>query len=327
MMRHYCTLFDRNYLSRGLALHRSLLRHAGDHVLHVLCLDEATHDALRALALPRTKLLPLGALVAADEGLAAAQRNRSAVEFYFTCKPVLMAHVLDADPAARRVEYLDSDLYYFTDPSEVEAGHDASPVALSPHRFGSVNAHLLRYGRFNAGWIGAAATAEGRRFLAWWRERCLESCTVVPDATRYGDQKYLDQVPGLFPSTAIVSHPGFNAGPWSVADHEVSQAGGGVRIDGQPLCVFHFHAMKRLPLGRYETSLPLFGARLTPVVRDAIYLPYIAELAACEAAVAALPTTLRERLAPAAPGARRRLLETLRALRGLARGSTIAAQS
>ena len=33
MMRHYCTLFDRNYFFKGLSLHRSLEEVGGDYVL------------------------------------------------------------------------------------------------------------------------------------------------------------------------------------------------------------------------------------------------------------------------------------------------------
>ena len=68
-MRHYCTLFDRNYAARGLALHRSLLRHCGEFTLHILCLDTPTFNALAALCLPRVELIDLGTLESADPAL------------------------------------------------------------------------------------------------------------------------------------------------------------------------------------------------------------------------------------------------------------------
>src|SRR5258707_14734037 len=50
--RVYCTYFDHNYLSRGLALYHSLQRHAPGARLWVLCLSEACHQTLAALDLP-----------------------------------------------------------------------------------------------------------------------------------------------------------------------------------------------------------------------------------------------------------------------------------
>ena len=50
--RVYCTYFDHNYLSRGLALYHSLQRHAPGARLWVLCLSEACYRTLTALNLP-----------------------------------------------------------------------------------------------------------------------------------------------------------------------------------------------------------------------------------------------------------------------------------
>ena len=50
--RVYCTYFDHNYLSRGLALYHSLQRHAPGARLWVLCLSERCFDVLQQSALP-----------------------------------------------------------------------------------------------------------------------------------------------------------------------------------------------------------------------------------------------------------------------------------
>src|SRR6185295_5490431 len=99
-MRHYCTLFDRNYIDRGLTLHRSLERHAGAFKLIVLCLDPATEASLAAMGLAHVEPVGIEALQAWDAGLAGARGNRGLVEFYFTCKPVLLSYVLSREPAA-----------------------------------------------------------------------------------------------------------------------------------------------------------------------------------------------------------------------------------
>ena len=53
----YCTYFDHNYMSRGLALYHSMQRHAPGSRLWVLCLSEACYETLVALDLP--DLLPV----------------------------------------------------------------------------------------------------------------------------------------------------------------------------------------------------------------------------------------------------------------------------
>src|SRR6267143_2849420 len=156
-MRHFCTLFDHNYIDRGLALHRSLARYCADFTLHVLCLDAPTLHVLRALALPRTELITIESLEHGDHDLRAARDNRTPLEFYFTCKPVLLGYILDHNASVSRLEYLDADLYFFSDPSAAEDEYAESAVALSPHRFNASNAVLARHGGFNAGWISVSA--------------------------------------------------------------------------------------------------------------------------------------------------------------------------
>src|SRR5689334_25244405 len=52
MRREFCTVFNANYLPRGLVLYDSLRETFPDFRLHVLCMDSATRDVLDALALP-----------------------------------------------------------------------------------------------------------------------------------------------------------------------------------------------------------------------------------------------------------------------------------
>lgn len=298
-MRHFCTLFDRNYITRGLALHRSLIRHGGEFTLHVLCLDEPTLIALSALGLPGMDLIPIEALESWDHDLYGARSGRTLPEFYFTCKPVLLGYVLDRNPAATRLSYLDADLYFFSDPVAVEREFADSPVALSPHRFEARHASLRRHGKFNAGWVSVSGSQEGRRFVGWWRDRCIEWCRLVVEDLRFGDQKYLDQVPTLFPRTAIVLHPGVNLAPWNIGACRIEMLERGVEIEGRSLVFFHFHGTKRMLFNLYESGLYEYGVDLTAAIRNGIYRPYVAELAACDLLLSGLPATARSRLKPA----------------------------
>lgn len=287
-MHHYCTLFDGNYLSRGLALHRSLQRHAGNFVLHVLCLDAATQRALASLALPSVELIPVEALQDWSPGLREVRGGRSLPEFYFTCKPYLLQYLLERARDVDRLSYLDSDLYFFSDAAQVERECAGSPVALSPHRFSPGNAHRRIYGEFNAGWLSVDNGVEARRFVAWWRDRCHEWCRTVVEETRFGDQKYLDRVPELFPGAKILAHPGMNVGPWNLVPGSVARSAYGATVGGMPLVFFHFHNVRRMYFGVYDCGLFEYGIALTPEIREAIYRPYLEELAECARLASAL---------------------------------------
>lgn len=310
-MRHYCTLFDRNYLPRGLALHRSLMRHGGEFLLHVLCLDGATRQALSSLALPRTALISLDDLEARDPELRAVRPGRAPAGFYFTCKPVLLGYLLEHHADAQRVTYLDSDLYFFSDAASAEREFAHSPVALSPHRFSAHNEHRARYGRFNAGWVSVDCSGEARRFVRWWRDRCIEWCNLVVEDTRFGDQKYLDRVPELFPGTAVVAGA-INLGPWNLDPGVVQLSANGVTIGGRPLVVFHFHGVQRMLFDVYDCGLYEYRVHLSPEIRDGIYRPYLRELAACSRQAAAVAAS--ERAASGPVTLARRLKHTARAL-------------
>lgn len=295
-MRHFCTLFDRNYLTRGLALYESLVRHCDDFTLHVLCLDRATFDVLAALHFKYMELISIEDLERPDAELRQARRDRSLVEFYFTCKPVLLNYLFDRNPQAGRISYLDSDLYFYSDPGLVEDDLAGCSVALSPHRFSTRHIALKGRGEFNAGWLSVGADDEGRRFVQWWRARCVEWCRLVLEETRFGDQKYLDQVPLLFPNTSIVSNPGVNLAPWNIGDVSVEVSNQRVEIAGRPLIFFHFHSTRRILFNLYDSGLYEYGVKLTPAIRNGIYRPYLAELAACERKILALPNWLRSLL-------------------------------
>ena len=59
-MHQYCTLFDKNYMIYGLALHASLIRHhAKPFRLYMLAMDKTCEAALRALELENVVVVAL----------------------------------------------------------------------------------------------------------------------------------------------------------------------------------------------------------------------------------------------------------------------------
>ncbi len=288
-MRYFCTYFDENYLTRGLALYQSLCTHAGDFELTVLCMDEEVEMALRKSALPRIRLLPVAELIRYFPALVTARGDRSKLEFYFTCTAWLMRHLLPRLPESELLTYLDADLYFFSSPQPVYDEIGTGSIAITPHRFPSSLAHLERYGKYNVGWVSMRRDAAGEACVADWAEKCAEWCFNRLEESRYADQKYLDAWAAQFPGVVSLSHPGINAAPWNIKHCKVTAGAEGVLINRRPLIFYHFHALTHLGRGLYNPGLFKYDATLTPGLRRHVYLPYLRQLhsgdpAAAEAA-------------------------------------------
>jgi hypothetical protein len=278
MISDFCTYFDSRYLVRALALHASLLRHAGVFRLWVLCMDDAAADCFSALKLEAVRVVRLRDLETADPDLHKAKSNRSAVEYMFTCTPCLPLHVFRQATDIDMVTYLDSDLFFFADPRLVSAGMGDASIGIIEHRYSKGLEARLKYGRFNVGWNAFRRDEAGIACLKWWRERCLEWCYDRCEPGRFADQGYLDAWPALFKGVRIIENAGANVAPWNVDRHQLEWHGGVGYSDGVPLLFYHFQSLRSVGRGLFDTKLSYYNTRLTPVLKKNIYRPYAEEL-------------------------------------------------
>jgi hypothetical protein len=262
MKYHFCTLFDRNYVARGVALHRSLLAHVDDFTLSAFCMDDEAYATLSELQLPNVRPFSLGELEDADPGLAAVRSSRSHVEYMWTATPAICLAALAYDGDCPAITYLDADLFLFSDTRPVFDEIGESSVAIVPHRHSPRWEHYAAItGIYNVGWLTFRRDDNGLAALTWWRERCLEWCKGQPEDGKYGDQAYLDDWPTRFDSVHVIEHVGAGLGPWNVENHELSADGGTVLVDGLPLVYYHFHALRLVrpgPLTRLGASVGFY---------------------------------------------------------------------
>ncbi|MBS0664176.1 MAG: hypothetical protein JSR48_13000 [Verrucomicrobia bacterium] len=279
-MNHYCTYFDRGYLAQGLAMWGSLVRHDPAAVLWVLALDGETAAVLRAQPETGLRVLELAELVAVDPDLAAVQAVRPRSEFIFTLTPCLVRHLLRTHPAMGSLAYVDADLFFFSDPAPCWRALAAGSVLVVAHRYPPWHDDGEKYGHYNVGLLIFRDDENGRACVEWWRSRCLESCALSGDGTHYGDQKYLDEWPRRFAGVVECRHPGVNVAPWNWARHHFSLLpDGGVRVDGEPLVVFHFAQFRRVRGQWYDSGQLEYG--IMPLrLRSRIYGAYAAALPA-----------------------------------------------
>jgi hypothetical protein len=280
--RVYCTYFDHNYLSRGLALYRSLRRHGPNCRLWVLCLSAESHRILVTLDLPGIVPVRLDDFEAADPELAATRADRSIVEYYFTCSPAWMLYVLAREPDAEWVTYLDGDLYFFASPDAVYDELNDAAVAIIPHRYAPNLEERRSFGTYNVGWVGMHNDPDGIAVIRWWRERCIEWCHDHVDGDRYADQGYLDSFSRVSKRVRVIENIGANLAPWNIANYRVDVRDGKVMVDATPLVFFHFQGLRNGLRWFIFNSHRIFGAPFSGKTRDHIYRPYVDELLAVE---------------------------------------------
>jgi hypothetical protein len=284
--RVYCTYFDHNYLSRGLALYHSLQRHAPGSRLWVLCLSEACHQTLVALDLADIVPVRLADFEAADPEVAATRAHRSTVEYYFTCTPAWMLFVLARETDAEWVTYLDGDLFFFASPEALYEELQGAAAAIIPHRYPPKLARLRKFGTYNVGWVGARKEPDGIAVIKWWRQKCIEWCHDYVDGDRFADQGYLDSFTRLFPRVKIIENVGANLAPWNIGNYRIDFRGDQVLIDASnPLIFFHFQGLRKGLRWFIFNSHLNYRAPFSSAVRDHIYRPYVEDLLAIEKAV------------------------------------------
>ncbi len=271
MHRHYCTLFDINYSAKGLALYDSLVRHSSEpFTLEVLALDDETFWLLVELKLANTKIIPAHSFEDAMN-LGEIKKTREWREYCWTCASSLMQYIMLGFPDIDELTYLDSDIFFFSDPRQIFDEMDGASIGITPHRFNeNTPKHVLNNGQFNVGIVVARNDEVGRQCIGRWAAQVREWCYDRREHEHQcGDQKYLDEWPIFYwDSLKILKHPGINLGPWAIANFEISMPERRIYVDDHRLIAYHFHEFQD---AEHLTNWPL---RLMD--RSLIYKPYIA---------------------------------------------------
>lgn len=214
--------------------------------LWVLCLDDEAERQLQALNLPGLSPIPLSAFE--TPSLLRAKENRSRIEYIYTLTPFTFDHVFAAADSARRVTYVDADLFFFRSPIELLDDFEASgaSVLATEHGFSPEYRHLEREsGRFCVQFLTFVRDDAGARVLRDWQSRCLESTSIADGDRRavFGDQRYLERWPEDFGDAIYVSPLRTEMqAPWNT---EYCQRDLGVR---RPV-FYHFHSLRLIGAG------------------------------------------------------------------------------
>ena len=280
MIYNYCTLFESNYLTRGLAMYESLRKHSNDAFnLYILAFDRAAYDLLTALKLPFITVISMKDFE--TDALKALKKNRALNEYCWTCTPSLIKYCLDKYNLDF-CTYLDADIYFFSDPSVLikEMKSDASAL-ITEHRYTPQYDRTETSGVFCVQFMTFNQTHESRLILQHWEKQCHEWCFARYEDGKMGDQKYLDIWPEKFENVHVLQNLGGGVAPWNVQQYSVEEGVDSVRCNVKQtnvdfkLIFYHFHGLRfyqfnKLSLGgEYDIS---------PAVKKLVYKPYILHL-------------------------------------------------
>jgi len=271
MTYNFCTYFDSKYLYKGITMYKSLLLHVSqDFKLWILCFDELTNKLLSKMNLKNVELISLEEFE--DEDLRRVKKDRSAVEYFWTCTPSLPLYILDRYPELDMITYIDADLYFYSDPFPIFEEFKDNSILLIEHRYAkNVENKIKRNGRYNVQFITFRNDEIGINALKWWRERCLEWCYRRSEDSKMGDQKYLDDWITRFQNICVLRNKGAGLAPWNIIRYNVKQVGDKIFVDEDELIFYHFHFFKMYSKSLFNLSTyKLFNDH-----KRLIYVPYI----------------------------------------------------
>lgn len=273
--RYFCTLFDRNYLLKGVAMLRSLKKHCPTAIVHVLCMDEDTRQIIERLSMSDVHCLSLPELET-DEILK-AKADRGVAEYCWTLSSCVTWYVLNQNPEIDFITYLDADLLFYSpiEPLFDEIG--ASSIAIIEHRFSDRMKSYEVNGRFCVEWVSFRRDEQGLACLSRWRQQCIEWCYYRLEDGKMGDQKYLDEWPDRYRGVHILQHPGAGIAPWNYVRYRFERDNsGGITVDGSPLVFYHFHQFQLLENGRFDRISDFYASEKKEP--EDIYSDYEAQL-------------------------------------------------
>jgi hypothetical protein len=269
------------YLSRGLAMYESLKTHTHEFQLFIFAFDEMSFQILKELNLQNVTTVSLGEFETSE--LLEVKKGRSKAEYCWTCTPSIISYLLNKYHFPD-CTYLDADLIFYSDPAILieEMVENQKNVLITEHRFSPI-AKLYekkRAGRFCVQFVTFTNDNDSIIILEKWRLQCIDWCYARYEDGKFGDQKYLDEWPGLYQNIHILQHMGGGIAPWNLQQYTFRHNGksiiGKVKKTGSVFEVvfYHFQYVKFIKTGSYDIGWYL----IPPGFRKMFYIPYLKRL-------------------------------------------------
>lgn len=281
----FCTLFDSNYLDKGLVLYRSLVETKCDFKLYILPMDEECKKIISSYQYNNIVILNYSDFISFFN-LDKIVKTRSRGEFCWTCTPFLIKYVLSyyKEPIST---YIDADMYFYSDPSVLIDEMGNKTVQIVPHRYNeslhgresckSSGTYCVQFNTFKN-------TSDSIELLTWWAEQCFKYCSSVSlKKSVFGDQGYLENWTNKN-NVSVLSNYGGGVAPWNSAQYEFyNEDNDGIYLRNKKdknsfrLVFYHYHNLSYLDshtvnIGIYEPW------KVDPQIVKRLYVDYLNKL-------------------------------------------------
>lgn len=272
---HFSTVVSQDHLYKFIAMYTSLESHCTGYQIYVLCASRVVYDILTAIRFPH--VVPVDLKRIEDDELLYAKRERIFHAYCWTLKPVFLHYVMTQYPDARFFAHLDADLFFFNTPDLLFSEKPDASLYLTHHR-NSPSFWKFYYvtGVYNTGFVGCRGDAAGLAAVSRWRGQCVEYCPIQEDPMRraFGDQRYVEDWPELYPGRVhVIESLGANAALWNITEYTVSDRGGTLFLNEDPLIFYHFSGLTAVDANEY--NLCWYYHIDSDDIVDRIYLPYV----------------------------------------------------
>jgi len=276
-MYNYCTLFDSNYLTRGLAMYESLKKYSSKFHLYIFAFDERSLKVLEKLNLKFVTVISLKEFE--DEELLKVKKDRTVGEYCWTCTPSTIKYCIERY-SLKSCTYLDSDLFFFSDPSVLIDEMKDKSILITEHRYTPKYDQSATSGIYCVQFMTFNNDENGMKVLNWWRDACNKWCYARIEDGKFGDQKYLDNWTKQFEGVHILKHLGGGVAPWNMQQYDFSIENDNIQISlketsiGCELIFFHFHGLKLID----SNLIGLTNYQLFDDCKDLVYQTYLEHL-------------------------------------------------
>ena len=263
---YFCTLFDSNYASKGIALYLSLEKQTDDFMLYVMAMNRKCQEILNACEFKHMAVECIEDVISPE--LSEARSNRSHAEFCWTCGSFFTDYFLNKYELPE-ITYLDSDLMFFSSPQVVfdELEKKNSSVGLAPH----FTKYPL-FGKYCVQFVNFKNDKDGRSCLRWWRDECLKWCYSRVEDGKYGDQKYLDYFAGKFNQVCDIENRGVGIAYWNMYDNKFRNGIVYFKDKTWPIVFFHYSGINvQVKDGVMTFRHTMY---LTDIIRNTFIEPY-----------------------------------------------------